>query len=499
MKDAAPAAVYLSDYTPPAFLVERVDLTFRLHPTATRVLSRIAFRPNPECADRTFRLDGENLMLVSAKIDGQPVTPEITPEGLTCPAPSAPFLWEAEVEIAPEANTALEGLYMSRGMYCTQCEAQGFRKITFYPDRPDVMAPFHVRIEGDAPVLLSNGNPTGSGPGLGRMGPTPGPSPPISSPSSRATLSPMPTASPPLSGREVALNVWVRPGDEDRCDYAMDALKRVDALGRGGLRPRIRPRRLQHRRGRRFQHGRHGEQGPQHLQLEVCAGLPRNRDRRRLRDDRRHRRPRILPQLDRQPHHLPRLVPALPQGRPDRLPRPAVHRRPALATRSSGSRTSCNCARRQFPEDDGPLAHPVRPDSYRRDQQLLHRDRLREGRRNHRHAQAPAWATTATRKALDLYFAPPRRRGGDHRGLAQGLRGRHGPRPRPVPPLVRAGRHPPPHGRRGLVDGRPLHPDLHHKPRPPPASPTSARRSSPSPWASSTPTATRSSPPPSSR
>jgi aminopeptidase N len=225
MKDAAPAAVYLSDYTPPAYLVERVDLTFRLHPTATRVLSRIAFRPNPEAQDRTFRLDGENLMLISAKIDGQPVTPEITPEGLTCPAPDAPFLWEAEVEISPEANTALEGLYMSRGMYCTQCEAQGFRKITYYPDRPDVMAPFHVRIEGDAPVLLSNGNPTGSGPGWAEWT-DPWPKPaylfalvagPLVAHSDRFTTA---------SGRPVALNVWVRPGDEDRCGYAMDALKR---------------------------------------------------------------------------------------------------------------------------------------------------------------------------------------------------------------------------------------------------------------------------------
>ena len=69
------------------------------------------------------------------------------------------------VEIAPQGNTALEGLYMSRTMYCTQCEAQGFRKITFYPDRPDVMATFRVRIEGDAPVLLSNGNLVASGPG----------------------------------------------------------------------------------------------------------------------------------------------------------------------------------------------------------------------------------------------------------------------------------------------------------------------------------------------
>jgi aminopeptidase N len=225
MKDASPAAVYLSDYTPPAWLVERVELTFRLHPTATRVLSRIVFRPNPVAPDRTLRLDGENLMLVSAKIDGQPVIPDITTEGLTCPAPDAPFLWEAEVEIAPEANTALEGLYMSRGMYCTQCEAQGFRKITFYPDRPDVMAPFHVRIEGDAPVMLSNGNPAGAGPGWAEWT-DPWPKPAYLFALVAGHLVAHSDAFTTASGRKVALNVWVRPGDEDRCSYAMDALKR---------------------------------------------------------------------------------------------------------------------------------------------------------------------------------------------------------------------------------------------------------------------------------
>ncbi len=164
MTDAAPAAVYLADYTPPAFLIEDVHLTFRLAPSATRVLSRIRFRPNP-AAPGPFRLDGESLRLISAAIDGRPVTPDVDAHGLTCAVPDAPFTWEAEVEIDPASNTALEGLYMSKGMYCTQCEAEGFRKITYYPDRPDVMAPFTVRIEAAEPVLLSNGNPVSTGDG----------------------------------------------------------------------------------------------------------------------------------------------------------------------------------------------------------------------------------------------------------------------------------------------------------------------------------------------
>jgi len=225
MKDAAPAAVYLSDYAPPAFLVEKVELVFRLHPTATRVTSRIAFRPNPATDDRTFRLDGETLKLVRATIDGQPVTPEIDAEGLTCPAPDVPFVWEAEVEISPETNTALEGLYMSNGMYCTQCEAQGFRKITYYPDRPDVMAPFKVRIEGDSPVLLSNGNPDATGRGWAEWT-DPWPKPAYLFALVAGDLVAHSGAFTTASGKTVELNVWVRPGDQDRCDYAMDALKR---------------------------------------------------------------------------------------------------------------------------------------------------------------------------------------------------------------------------------------------------------------------------------
>ena len=114
MKDASPAAapleIFLSDYTPPAYLVDTVELEFKLHPTATRVLSKIAFRPNPEATDRTFYLHGEQLQLISAKIDGTDANAKVTPLGLTAQAPDAPFVFEAEVENSPQTNTALEGL-----------------------------------------------------------------------------------------------------------------------------------------------------------------------------------------------------------------------------------------------------------------------------------------------------------------------------------------------------------------------------------------------------
>ena len=227
MKDAAPQTIYLKDYQPFGYIVESVDLTFRLAPSATRVLSRIRFAPNPATADRTFRLNGENLTLIRAKIDGQDWKPKVTDQFLilTPPDPEKPFTFEAEVEIDPAANTALEGLYMSNGMYCTQCEAEGFRKITYYPDRPDVMAPFTVRIEGAEPVMLSNGNPTASGDGFAEWH-DPWPKPAYLFALVAGDLVNHPDSFTTASGKQVELNIWVRPGDEDKCAFGMEALKK---------------------------------------------------------------------------------------------------------------------------------------------------------------------------------------------------------------------------------------------------------------------------------
>ncbi|SDX96942.1 aminopeptidase N [Citreimonas salinaria] len=225
MKDAAPQTVYLSDYKPFGWRVEDVSLTFRLAPEATRILSRIRFAPDPAAPAQDFFLHGEDVSLIRATIDGAEVTPEITPQGLRCAVPEGAFTWEAEVEIAPASNTALEGLYMSGGMYCTQCEAEGFRKITYYPDRPDVMATFSVRIESDLPVLLSNGNPTGSGDGWAEWH-DPWPKPAYLFALVTGDLRNHPDTFTTRSGKEVALNIWVRPGDEGKCAWGMEALKK---------------------------------------------------------------------------------------------------------------------------------------------------------------------------------------------------------------------------------------------------------------------------------
>jgi aminopeptidase N len=205
MKDAPPQPIRLSDYRPPNHLIDSVALTFRLKPGGTRVLSRIAFRPNPEgLPDGDLRLDGETLRLIRCSIDGKPLTALdylLTAEGLTVPAnrlPKRPFTWEAEVEIDPEANTALEGLYMGDGQrhVLHPMRGRGVPQDHLLPRPPRRDGPFKVRIESDLPVLLSNGNPPVRAP-AGPNGTTPGPNPPISSRWWRATSWPIGTASPP--------------------------------------------------------------------------------------------------------------------------------------------------------------------------------------------------------------------------------------------------------------------------------------------------------------
>lgn len=223
-----PRSVRLADYRPYSHIVDTVDLTFRLHPTATRVIARLALQPNPAReGNLDLRLDGEGLRLISCALDGQPIVAHPDATGLTLPAsllPNAPFILETEVEIAPEGNTALEGLYMSNDMYCTQCEAEGFRKITFYPDRPDVMARFKVRIESDLPVLLSNGNPIAKTATWAEWN-DPWPKPCYLFALVAGDLVAHPGQFTTKSGRVVPLNIWVRPGDEGRCAWGMQALK----------------------------------------------------------------------------------------------------------------------------------------------------------------------------------------------------------------------------------------------------------------------------------
>ncbi|WP_237065955.1 aminopeptidase N [Microbulbifer guangxiensis] len=165
MRDAQPSTVYLKDYRQPDYLVDSTRLRFELEPNSTLVESRLAVRRNPAAGEGLppLRLDGVDLELISVAMDGVPLSKEeytCHAEGLIIPVHRAEFTLEIHNRIDPERNTSLEGLYLSNGMYCTQCEAEGFRKITYYPDRPDVMSRFTTTIVAskDYPVLLSNGN-----------------------------------------------------------------------------------------------------------------------------------------------------------------------------------------------------------------------------------------------------------------------------------------------------------------------------------------------------
>jgi aminopeptidase N len=230
--------VRLQDYQAPDWLVDSVDLDFVLHPTAARVRSRLTLRPNPAAAHPApLVLDGDGLTLAAISVDGRPLPAgayAATPDKLTISQPpQGTFRLEIETVVDPSANTQLMGLYRSNGVYCTQCEAEGFRRITYFPDRPDVMAVYTTRIEADkaqAPILLSNGNLAESGelPG-GRhfaVWHDPFPKPSYLFALVGGSLACVEDSFTTMSGRKVALKIYVEPGKEDRCGYAMDSLKR---------------------------------------------------------------------------------------------------------------------------------------------------------------------------------------------------------------------------------------------------------------------------------
>ncbi len=218
--------IYLKDYEPPAFLINDVKLTFKLSPSITTVTSKINFKPNSFSSNKVFVLMGEELSLIWATIDGIPISPTLTENGLTCRVPEGPFVWESKVEIQPDLNTRLEGLYISNGMYTTQCEAEGFRRITYYPDRPDILAKFQVRIESTEPILLSNGNLIDSGPGFAEWY-DPWPKPSYLFALVAGALVKYSDQYKSRSGLNVDLNIWVRSGDEGKCEFAMSALKKA--------------------------------------------------------------------------------------------------------------------------------------------------------------------------------------------------------------------------------------------------------------------------------
>ena len=233
-----PAVTRLADYAPPPFVVDEVDLDFELDEERTLVRAKLAMRRSPDAEPAAdLVLDGEGLDTRSVRIDGVPVSGnrvDIAPETLTVrDAPDA-FVLETEVAVRPGANKSLEGLYASSGNLCTQCEAEGFRKITWSLDRPDVMARYRVRIVGDPrryPVMLSNGNDIARGTlDDGRryvVWEDPFPKPSYLFALVAGRLRYVEDRFTTRSGREVTLRIYVEPHNIDRCGHAMDSLKRA--------------------------------------------------------------------------------------------------------------------------------------------------------------------------------------------------------------------------------------------------------------------------------
>ena len=230
--------VRLSDYRVPAFLIDTVDLDIHLDRSKTRIVSTLAIRPNPKSEVRqALKLDGDGLAFMAAQLDGLPLPEEaysVSAQHFTLARPpNGPFQLTIETELDPSANTQLMGLYRSNSCYCTQCEAEGFRRITYFLDRPDVLSIYTTRIEAmteEAPALLANGNRIEARTlDNGRhfaVWHDPFPKPSYLFAMVAGDLAVMRDRFTTMSGREVTLEIYVEHGKQSRCAYAMDALKR---------------------------------------------------------------------------------------------------------------------------------------------------------------------------------------------------------------------------------------------------------------------------------
>jgi len=236
----APGTIYLSEYKPTDYLVDTVDLHFELHETATIVTSTLEIRRREGVADiQALVLNGENLKLISVALDSRHLAGEeyqVDEEQLVIHSVPDVFTLQIKTEINPEANTSLNGLYISSGNFCTQCEAEGFRRITYMYDRPDVMAKYTTTIVADRdkfPVLLSNGNLTAQG----RSDiddnkhwvkwEDPFPKPTYLFALVGGQLEKIEDSFTTRSGRKVALHIYVQAHNVDKCDHAMRSLKKA--------------------------------------------------------------------------------------------------------------------------------------------------------------------------------------------------------------------------------------------------------------------------------
>ncbi|MDE1196991.1 MAG: aminopeptidase N [Pseudomonas sp.] len=238
MRTEQPKMIYLKDYQAPEYLIDETHLTFELFDDHSLVHAQLVMRRNPArgAGLPPLVLDGQLLELLSVKLADVDLTAsdyELTPDSLTVQPKSETFTLDTSVKIHPETNTALEGLYKSSGMFCTQCEAEGFRKITYYLDRPDVMSSFTTTViadKQDFPILLSNGNPVGAGPeGEGRHWITwedPFKKPAYLFALVAGDLWCIEDTFVTMTERKVTLRIYVEQENIDKCQHAMDSLKK---------------------------------------------------------------------------------------------------------------------------------------------------------------------------------------------------------------------------------------------------------------------------------
>ena len=240
MPEAERQPVRLADYRPPDFLIGRADLHFDLDPASTLVRSRLHLRRNPAASGRgDLVLDGEDLVLEEILVDGRPLADDrfrLDSASLTIFAPPDSLVLETVARTSPAANTRLEGLYVSGNKLCTQCEAEGFRRITWFIDRPDVLSRFQVTMAADRgryPVLLANGNLEDSGDLSGgrhwARWVDPFPKPCYLFALVAGDLVRISDTFRTASGRDIRLEIYVEPHNRDRCGHAMWSLKKAMA------------------------------------------------------------------------------------------------------------------------------------------------------------------------------------------------------------------------------------------------------------------------------
>jgi aminopeptidase N len=233
VEPAAPETIRRLDYTPPAWLVPEIALDFDLGVELTKVRATLKVERNPDAAaDQTLHLCGDNIAVMELLVDGKPAEGwSMSGSNLLLPLAGERHEVTVETHLHPATNSQLMGLFASNGMLCTQCEAEGFRRITFFPDRPDVMSRYTVRMSGpkaEFPILLSNGDCTASGEGENGTHwaewTDPWPKPSYLFALVAGDLVARKDTFTTMNGRKVDLAVWVRPGDEDRTEHAMRSL-----------------------------------------------------------------------------------------------------------------------------------------------------------------------------------------------------------------------------------------------------------------------------------